>query len=355
MIPLEKSFQIPSEYAQKKDNLTSPLIMNDGTRVANKAQWQERRKEILAYWHKAMGPWPELLHNPAHTVLSAEDMGLFERQAISLAYAPHTPPMNGYLLIPKGKGPFPAILDLYYTPEPGAGIDESRRDDIDFSYKLAQQGFVALCIGTPVPIRENILYPDRQHPTLQPLSFMAYMAANCHTLLANLPYVMPERIGVIGHSMGGKWSMFAACLYEKFACAATSDPGIIFREDHVDINYWEPWYLGWEAGSQEAKGFPISAEKRTGSYKLLMAEGHNLHELHALMAPRPFFIAGGACDTPDQWVHLKHAIEVNQFLGYSNRVGMINRPLHKIDPETHKAVCDFFLHCLKEDCFGIFR
>ena len=84
--------------------------------------------------------------------------------------------MDAYLLIPKGDGPFPGILDLYYNPEPGAGIDETRRDDIDFGFKLVHQGLVALCIGTPIPIRENILYPDRENPTIQPLSFMAYIA-----------------------------------------------------------------------------------------------------------------------------------------------------------------------------------
>lgn len=40
--------------------------------------------------------------------------------------------------------------------------------------------------------------------------------------------------------------MFASCLYDKFACAAWSDPGIVFDETKRGyINYWEPWYLGY--------------------------------------------------------------------------------------------------------------
>lgn len=40
--------------------------------------------------------------------------------------------------------------------------------------------------------------------------------------------------------------MFASCLYEKFACAVWSDPGIVFDETKGGyINYWEPWYLGY--------------------------------------------------------------------------------------------------------------
>lgn len=41
-------------------------------------------------------------------------------------------------------------------------------------------------------------------------------------------------------------AMFASCLYEKFACTAWSDPGIVFDETKDNyINYWEPWYLGY--------------------------------------------------------------------------------------------------------------
>ena len=59
---------------------------------------------------------------------------------------------------------------------------------------------------------------------------------------------IPGRIGVLGHSYGGKWAMFASCLFEKFACGVWSDPGIVFDESRPNVNYWEPWYLGWEPG-----------------------------------------------------------------------------------------------------------
>ena len=49
------------------------------------------------------------------------------------------------------------------------------------------------------------------------MSALAYVAANCHTALAGLSYVDADRIGIVGHSYGGKWAMFASCLYDKFA------------------------------------------------------------------------------------------------------------------------------------------
>ena len=46
--------------------------------------------------------------------------------------------------------------------------------------------------------------------------------ATLDTALAQTPNVDPKRIGVVGHSYGGKWAMFASCLYDKFAAAAWS-------------------------------------------------------------------------------------------------------------------------------------
>jgi len=58
------------------------------------------------------------------------------------------------------------------------------------------------------------LSESRGEAAFQPLSALGYAAANCHTILADLPEVDSERIGIMGHSYGGKWAMFASCLFE---------------------------------------------------------------------------------------------------------------------------------------------
>ena len=78
-----------------------------------------------------------------------------------------------------------------------------------------------------------------------------------------------ERIGIIGLSYGGKWSMFASCLYEKYAAAVWSDGGIVFDDTRGSINYWEPWYLG-QAGNRTmaadaTRRIPSSAYARPSS------------------------------------------------------------------------------------------
>jgi hypothetical protein len=174
------------------------------------------------------------------------------------------------------------------------------------------------------------------------------VAANCHTVLANLPRVDPARIGVMGHSYGGKWAMFASCLYEKFACSVWSDPGIVFDESRANVNYWEPWYLGYEASRERKPGIPNEQNPRTGAYKKLIESGHDLHELHALMAPRPFLVSGGSEDPPLRWKALNHSAAVNDLLGFKNRVAMTNRKDHPPTEESNEQIYLFFEYALKQ-------
>jgi hypothetical protein len=141
--------------------------------------------------------------------------------------------------------------------------------------------------------------------------------------------------------------MFGSCLHDKFACAAWSDPGIVFDEARPNVNYWEPWYLGNESGVKRKPGVPTADNPRTGPYKKLIADGRDLHELHALMAPRPFLVSGGSEDPPERWRALNHSVGVNKLLGFTNRVAMTNRPKHDPTEESNAQIYTFFEHFLK--------
>ena len=153
---------------------------------------------------------------------------------------------------------------------------------------------------------------------------------------------------LVGHSYGGKWAMFASCLYDKFACAAWSDGGIVFDETRPNVNYWEPWYLGYAAGDTRERGVPSTSRPRTGAYKRMIEEGRDLHELHALMAPRPFLVSGGAEDQPERWKALNHLVAVNKLLGAENRVAMTNRKGHSPTAESNEVLYAFFEWALKK-------
>lgn len=337
-------FKPSPEFTDAFGNYRSPLVFNDGAAVTTPADWSQRRQEIIATWKGFMGAWPPLIEKPNIEYVSKIRQESFTQHQVSIEIAPDRQTVNGYILIPDGDGPFPAVLVVYYDAETGVGLGKEYRD---FALQLARRGFVTLSIGTPDFCSLNAPYKPLCETQFQPLSALAYVAANCHTALAGLEQVDPERIGVMGHSYGGKWAMFASCLYDKFACAAWSDPGIVFDESRSNVNYWEPWYLGYESDRQRQRGVPSEANPRTGAYKDLMQEGHDLHELHALMAPRPFFVSGGAEDTPERWKALNHTIAVNKLLGHENRVAMANRKGHAPTPESNEQIYVFFESFLK--------
>ena len=332
-------FQPPAELAEDLGNYRSPLAFDDGRPVRTPDDWRRRRQEILQFWHKSLGPWPPLVEKPAIEVVERQERESFAQKKVRLQVAPGLE-IEGYLLVPKGDGPRPAVLVVYYDAETGAGLDPKSKLR-DFGYQLTRRGFVTLSIGWQ---RD---YTRKQSPSLQPLSCLAYIAANCYNALAALPEVDPERVGIVGHSFGGKWAMFASCLYDKFACAAYSDPGIVFDEKRPNVNYWEPWYIGFEAGRTRKPGVPTQENPRTGPYKMLVETGHDLHELHALMAPRPFLVSGGAEDRPQRWSALNHAIAVNRLLGFDNRVAMTNREGHSPTEESNEQLYLFFERFLK--------
>jgi len=291
-----------------------------------------------------MGPWPLVLEHPKLETLSVTNRGDIVQRRVRLEIAPGQTG-EGWLLSPEGKGPFPAVLVVYYEPETSVGLGKEPLRD--FGLQLARRGFVTLNIGTP---GGNAWKPEIGGALCQPLSFHAYVAANCWQALANLRGVDRSRIGIVGHSYGGKWALFAAALWEKFACVAVSDPGIVFDETRPNVNYWEPWYLGYDPQMKRPKaGLPSAENPRTGAYKTMIETGRDLHELHALIAPRPFLVSGGAEDPPSRWVALNHAVAVNRLLGRTNRVAMTSRKDHAPNEESNAQLYAFFQHFLLED------
>ncbi|WP_020474304.1 alpha/beta fold hydrolase [Zavarzinella formosa] len=334
-------FKPPAKYATDLGDYRSPLTFDDGTLVRTAEDWAKRRAEIKKYWHGLMGEWPALIEKPKIEYLEKVRREGITQHHVKIETAPGRLTEDAFLLVPDGAGPFPAVLVVFYEAKTAIGLGKSTHRD--FALQLAKRGFVTLSLGGS----PTTFYPTKETCKIQPLSFHAYEAANCASLLANLPMVDPKRIGVTGHSYGGKWALFAACLHESFACAAWSDPGIVFDEKRSNVNYWEPWYLGFEPGKDRKPGLPTNENPRMGPYKKMMADNRDLHELHALMAPRPFLVSGGAEDPPERWKALNHAVAVNKLLGAENRVGMTNRPTHDPTDESNDLLCQFFESFLK--------
>lgn len=343
----------PSEFAGKFGDYTSPLVDQDGKRVTTADEWKQRREKIAAIWHKRLGGWPPLVEKPTVKRIKSEPREGYERHEVQVQISSEGQYVDGILLIPPGKGPFPAVFVPFYEPLTSVGEGQKGRGTHDYGLQLVKRGFVTLSIGTPGAMEKigidtrKALVAAGEKERRQPLSLLAYVAANCHTALAQMPEVDGERIGIVGLSYGGKWSMFASCLHDKFACAVWSDPGIVFNEKNSNVNYWEPWYLGYDPHTKRKAGVPSDENPRTGLYKELIDSEEDLVSLHALMAPRPVLVSGGTEDPPRNWQALNHLVEVNQVLGQKNRVAMTSRTTHVPTAEALELELAFLEYWLK--------
>ena len=105
------------------------------------------------------------------------------------------------LIMPDGKGPFPAVLVLHTS----GGI---KKYDIAYAQKLAQQGYACL-----VPF-----YFDAYHLTNDTRAWATTVYATRILddfsseikYLQNLPAIKKDKIGAVGFSMGGYWALILA-------------------------------------------------------------------------------------------------------------------------------------------------
>ena len=341
-------FTPPEEFEDQYGPYRSPLKFYDGRLVRSKREWPARRAEILNRWHELLGAWPELITNQKLEIVDSVRKDGYTQYRVRFFWTPMER-TQGYLLVPNTNTSEkrPAVITVYYEPETAVGEGQPNRD---FAYQLARRGFITLSLGTTeatLAKTYGLYYPSIDSATVEPLSMLAYAAANAWQALAKVPLVDSTRIGIMGHSFGGKWAMFASCLYEKFACAVWSDPGIVFDQSRSNINYWEPWYLGYHPQPWRKRGLVTNDNPAFGVYPRLIAQGHDLHELHALMAPRPFLVSGGEEDPSNRWIALNHTLAVNKLLGAKNRVAMTNRPTHSPDENSNEVAYLFLEYFLR--------
>jgi dienelactone hydrolase len=344
----------PAEFQNDLGTYRSPLLFDDGSEVKTAEDWRRRRAEIRAAWIRRLGTELKPIAKPQVKYLQTERRENFTEHHVHVEVGPEGRMADGYLLVPDGTGPFPAVFVPFY--EPLTSIGRGKPESVgtyDFGIRLTRLGFVTLSIGTPGSIEHPgedtraLLVRAGDELKIQPLGYLAHVAVNCNTALGQMKNVDPTRIGMVGHSYGGKWTLFGSCLDERFAAACWCDPGIVFDETNRNINYWEPWYLGWAEGPKRKPGVPTAENGRTGLYKTLYErDSREMLELESLAAPRPILISGGSEDRPHHWRAVNHLIAVNRVLGRENRVLMTNRPGHTPTPEAVEVIDAFFVHHL---------
>jgi hypothetical protein len=310
----------PPAFADATGGL-APLLAPD----ASRDRWlRAQRPAILAKWRKMLGA-PGL--QPFTPKLRVVRETATPDRTGSLAYLQVEPDYWEKIYILRPAAPrgakLPVVIVPYYDVDVPASEDLGGRTFMTpagvraFALMAAQRGYLAVAIrwmGESYGERysEAVANLKLRRPNCTGLGKWVWDAQRLLDYLYTLPEVDRERIGVIGHSLGAKMSLYAAAMDERIRAVVFSEGGIGFDF----TNYEDYWY------------FDESIRRRDPAT--------DQHELLALIAPRPFLlIAGNQADSDKSWHYVNAARAVYGLFGERRRIGMINHGTgHTPTPEA---------------------
>src|SRR5690606_32403132 len=133
------------------------------------------------------------LENQKLTILDSISKEGYTQYKVSFNWMPNEK-TQGYLLVPASKGKKPAVITVFYDPETAIGEGKAERD---FALQLVKRGFVTLSLGTAEASKArtySLYYPSIEAAKVDPLSMLAYAAANAWYVLSKVAEVDEERI-----------------------------------------------------------------------------------------------------------------------------------------------------------------
>ncbi|MDY0099707.1 MAG: alpha/beta fold hydrolase [Bacteroidales bacterium] len=213
----------PSDQA-RTDLLLYKNVFGKTKRVKSLRQWQRSRDQILDGMQQVMGPVPgssKKVPLDLHIIKDTLIDGI-RHMRVSFA-AEKNDNVPAYLLIPSDlTGTVPGILCLHQTinigKEEPAGLGGS--PNLDYASELARRGYVTL--ATDYPNFGEYSFNPYQNGYLSATMKGIWNHMAAIDLLQSLPEVDPERIGCIGHSLGGHNALFLAVFDQRVKAVVTS-------------------------------------------------------------------------------------------------------------------------------------
>ena len=199
--------------------------------------WGLRRKDILKGMQAVMGELPRPAQKSPLEVRVLEEVrvGNVVRKKITYQSEPgsHVP---AYLFLPPREGTkkLPAVLCLHQTTEQGkkepAGIAGS--PELQYAKELAERGFVT--IAPDFPSLGEYAWDLDKHPEYASGTMKSiWDNIRAVDLLQSLPEVDGERIGCVGHSLGGHGTIFTGAFETRLKALVTCCGFARFGRDDV--------------------------------------------------------------------------------------------------------------------------
>lgn len=309
--------------------------------VKTAADWAKRRKEILDGMQAAMGPLPDRTNLPPLDVrvLETVEKDGIRQQTISfvteLLKDGSADRLQAYLWIPiGGEERRPAILALHPTGPLGKGIVAGLgpRANRAYGLELAGRGYVVLAPDYPSfgDAKDYDFEHDRYTSGTMKGIFNHMRGVD---LLGARGDVDQQRIGTIGHSLGGHNAMFLGVFDERIKAIVSSCGWCPFHD----------YYGGKIAGWTSPRYMPLLKDK----YGLNPDRvPFDFYEVVAALAPRAFFSNSPLHDANFDVAGVRKAIpvarEVYELLGAKDRL-VVRYPdcEHDFPPEMRREAYEF--------------
>ena len=325
-------------------------------RVTTK-NWETKRAIILDSLQAAMGKLPEIKNLPAPEARYADTLqgeGYTRYTIFMKATADEIVP--AYLYIPKPKAgalaskKYPAMLVLHSTGDLGKGIvdGQSSLENRACGKELAQRGYVVIAPDYPSfgDLSDYDFENDRyESGTMKGI----FNHIRCVDFLQRMPEVYPDRIGVIGHSLGGHNAMFVAAFDQRLQVIVSSCGWT--QHDYYDIGpVAEEQYGGRLGPYAQDRYMPFFRTK----YQLDPARiPYDYHEIIAALAPRPFFsnspIGDSNFDVKGVEAGVKLASEAYKLFGKEELLHVVYPDdKHNFPPEIREQAYQFIDRYLKK-------
>ncbi len=242
-----------------------------------------------------------------------------------------------FIALPKNiKGRLPAVVVPFYYPEAAMGFDPEKNEtnelygDNPFMLDIVRQGYIAisgeayyLTYTDFKGVKEGLegwkftseIF-NREQPEWSGTGKLVYDTSLLIDVLEKDDRVDSEKIGIAGHSLGGKIAFISGCLDKRIKVILASDFGLLWHQ----TNWEDDWYWGKKL-------------------ELLKEEGFENYMLLKEAAPKPFCLIAGEYDTDES---RKTLYEIEEYKECPERIFVVNhRSGHRPPYYALKAGCLF--------------
>ena len=340
---------VPPFYEDKLNLLYYVGESGESTPITTADQWNIRRQHILKNMQLVMGELPDLdlPMPPEYEVVEEKEFPLYIRQTIRYKVEAWDE-VPAFLFLPKtvmtSSVKVPAVLCLHPTSSIGKRVcaGEGPRPNRNYAEELAERGYITLApdypgFGDYVEARK-LLY-EKGYVSCTMKGIVNHRRAV--DLLQSLPQVDPERIGCIGHSLGGHNTLFVSVFDRRIKVAVTSCGFTQF-----------PKYMKGDLTGWTHDGYMPRIDTVYGKDPACMP--FDFSEVLAAIAPRAVFVCAPVHDANFEVSGVKDAVAAAQpvfeLLGGKDNLRVANPDAeHDFPTETRMAAYAFMDDVLRKE------